>query len=278
MEYQINIDRLEISYNLDNEIINRLNEDYIEFDCFHLIKSNEDSNYKIKYEIWVDEFEDNQVKRILFGHIYFGSYRKFKKNLYISVANNIFYRDNTITDIYYIEQALNLKFIGVNKLDIALDVNKNIIDRFYEIYKDVKYIPIIFKKRYKNRNVDIKQVINITNGSRKNPHKNKSIYLKNKEGGLTLALYNKFKEITDNNSEKSYIIENWKHNKLFRLEIRTSGHILKDTLTNLGISNEELYYRIFNKDILFNIYQNLLNRIIRIEYKNKCYNILNYLL
>ena len=115
----------------------------------------------------------------------------------------------------------------------------------------------------------------IAKGTRKNPVKYKSFYLSNKEKGLELACYNKLKEIQDNNYNKQYILDKINFKPIYRLEIRTNHKMLKDTMDKLGFTDDDLFYNIlFNEDMLFKLYLSLLNRLIRIKYKNQTHSIL----
>jgi len=270
------IDKLEITYKLSDDIINLLQGEEIDLIDFKLSINNNNSKFKICYNIIAPTISNNETKFIEWGKIYYGSYDYFKNQLYISVNNEILYRSE-LSYLYYIEETLNLKFMNINKIDFAFDVNYNVINKFIKLIKDKNFDFVILNKKITDMKQEMNELLFISKGTRENLQKHKSIYIQNKERGLSLCIYNKLKEIEDNKNEKQYILDELKFTPIYRIEVRTIYHILKDTLIKLNITNEDLYYNLLNKEKLFEIYNNLLNRIIRINYNNISYNLINIL-
>ena len=254
--YQINIDKLEITYLLTHDITEIINgkDEIIEYYDFRLEKDKDNKEYAVCYNIIIETLNgSNGYNETLFGKISYGA-------------------------IQIIEQTLHLEFMALSKLDFALDVEKDIIKAFYNLIKRDDIIPIILNKKIEDKDKEINGLLHMATGTRRTPYLHKSFYIENKEGGLTLACYDKTKEIIDNGNKKDYIIKKDGFEQIYRLEIRTIRHTLKDTLNKLSISEEELYMRLFDKDFLMNIFFALLDRLIRINQGNKTYNLLQFLL
>lgn len=267
MKKTINIDKWELAFNFDKVTKELLeNENELSYQSFILKRIIGQSNYKNYFEIY---FNNN-----LFGFLYFGSYRLNRSKLYIQVLNEMLYTNNLFL-LNDIQSKLNLEFYSNSKLDLALDFDYNIINRFYRILKNKDYDFIILNKKYGYED-EIGELLNISNGSRKNINKNKSFYINNKEKGLSLHSYNKLKEIEDNNNEKYYIKEYLNYEQIYRLEIRTNHNLLLDTLKKIGFTDFYIYQCIINKTIdeLYYLYIELLFRIIRVKYNNKIYSLL----
>lgn len=279
---QMNIDKLEITYLLTKEIAEIINgkDEIIEYYDFRLEKDKDNKEYAVCYNIIVETSNGScGYSETLFGKISYGTYNPYRNQLYINIDNKMLYEDDfLIGAIQIIEQTLHLEFMGLPKFDLALDIEKDIIKTFYNLIKKDDIIPIILNKKIKDKDEEINELLHMATGTRRNPYLHKSFYIENKEGGLVLNCYDKTKEIIDNGNKKDYIIKKDGFEKIYRLEIRTIRHTLKDTLNKLSISEEELYRRLFDKDFLMNIYFALLDRLIRINQGNKTYNLLHFLL
>ena len=267
------LDLIEITYRLTDDAINLLVGDEINFNDFKLKKNFSNTKFKVCYNIIVPSKEEEFYEWV---KIYYGSYDYFKNQIYISINNPTLY-NNDLGYIYYISETLNLEYMNINKVDFAFDTNHNAINKFLKLFRDKEVDFVILNKKIKDMRQEVDDIITITKGTRENLNKYKSIYIQNRERGLSLIIYDKLKEIKDNNFEKKYIIDKLEFQPIYRIEIRVLNHILKDTLLKLNILNEDLYYNLLNKEYLFLLYNNLLNRIIRINYNNKSYNLINIL-
>ena len=187
------------------------------------------------------------------------------------------YTDN-LCILYDISRVLNLEINSISKLDLALDFTTNIVSKFYSLLKNEDLDFIILNKKY-TINEEVKNLFTVSNGTRTHIHKNKSFYIQNREKGLTLCGYNKTKEILDNNNEKEYIKELIDSDRIYRLEIRTNHSLLLDSLRKIGFTDMYLFQILISRDNseLFVLYSHLLNRLVRVEYKNKIYSLLDFI-
>jgi hypothetical protein len=205
------------------------------------------------------------------GQLFFDTPNPNRPHIYFSVENEILY--TCVAGLSYIEQALHLSYYRISKLDICLDTNVNVINRFYRLLKDETQTLIINNKVINDRYGIINKLIHFSTGSLKNVRRNKSFIIKGNE--IELIAYNKQQEI-DNSSKKEYIKENLQMDKkIYRLEVRFKN--FKQIQKALNMSNvdiEDLYYFPF-EDLLEQIFVTTLNRIIRLS-NNQC--VLNYLL
>ena len=233
-----------------------------------LIRNKTESNYKNNFEIFC-------IDNSKFGNLYFGSYNINRQYMYISISNENFYNDK-YRYIVILQKELNLEFRQISRIDIAFDTNINAVNKFYKILKNEELDIIILNKSIKIDD-NINDLLNVSQGTRKHIHKFKSFYIQNKEKGLVLNCYDKRKEIEDNNNIKNYIIDNFNYKDVFRIEVRTNHHLLIDSLNNLGFTDEYLYYIIVNciSDELYLLFENLLNRLIRIKYKKNIFSLID---
>ena len=269
----LNIDKLELACSTDEanrEYISQ--QECLDFQFFYMVKNTNESNYKIKFDIFMEDGK-------LYGNLYFGSYNFNRQRIYLSINNEIFYNGN-LGLIDYIIDSLNLEFHSISKLDLALDFDSNIINTFYKLLKMDELSPIILNRKYDMQCKEIKNLINVSTGSRKNVRKFKSFYITNKERGLCLNAYDKTKEIADNDYQKQYIIDKLDMKKIFRLEIRTNHTLLLDSIKKLGYTDDYLYDLIVTNQIheLFELYKHLLNRLIRFDFKGKVISFLDLLM
>ncbi|MBD5314353.1 MAG: hypothetical protein HDS06_09105, partial [Bacteroides sp.] len=268
IEFDVNIDRLEIAYQYNEsevmDILSNLNENgEKQYDCFKIVKSNIQSEFEHNFDIICDSLpsEEGKVHEINWGVLQWGSHRK--KDIYISVSNEMFY-NGTLPYLHYIDSELSLSFKKVNKLDIALDININLVRRFYKMLKDETYTPIIFNKAYAVMTEKIPNLVNMGSGSRLRPYKNKSFDIRKQTRfkSLSLHCYDKLEEVKDNEFEKQYILDKVGLKPMFRLEIRSNADELNYTLEQMNITNEDLYHLLFNEPIISEVYFNLLDRVI----------------
>lgn len=294
----ISVDKLEVTYLLTHEFTDFMDkymesyndrldntdkiiyEQYNEF-CIAIPNDTIYNDYRVELDILIRDYSEEQglfYRKI--GNLFYGSNHPLRQQLYIVLENKSLYNKD-INFLYYIEDALNLQFLKISKLELAFDFNKSFIDKFYSILKDEDFTPIIFNKRYKDMDKEIGELLHVSTGTRNKLNKFKSFYIKGKSknnDGLELKYYDKAKEIKDKNCEKQYIIDKLKFKNIFRLEIRANHKRLKYTLNKLGLSDFELYMRLEDKELLLKVYYLLLHRIIRIEYKKKVYSLLDFIL
>lgn len=265
--FKFNIDRLEVTYTCSEE----MRELFASISDEHICGMDNDvrvvrttcTTYLHNFAVY--------CSNMYVGQLFFDTPNPNRPHIYFSVENEILY--TCVAGLSYIEQALHLSYYRISKLDICLDTNVNIINRFYQLLKDESQTLVINNKVIKDRYAIIKKLIHYSIGSLKNIRRNKSFILKGNE--IELVSYNKQQEI-DNISRKEYIKENLQMNKkIYRLEVRFSNFKqIHKALKMCSVDIEELYHYPFG-DLLEQIFVNTLNRIIRLS-NNQC--VLNYLL
>lgn len=273
---KLSIDKWEIALVGINDNIRQAleNNDFFNYQAFHLTRQDMANGYKHNFLITLETGE-------IYGNLYFDTYRINRDDVYIYVNNKMLYNVELGYYTQEIIEKLNPEKVNNSILDLSLDFDYNIIRMFYYIIRNKDLDIILLNKKY-GMNDKIKDLLCISNGTRKNIHLNKSFYINNKEKGLTLALYNKSQEIEDNDNEKEYIKDylNFNDNKkIYRMEIRTRHKLLKDTLTKIGFTDEYIFDCIIRRidDELLVLFRNLLERLIRIEYKSNTYSLLDML-
>ena len=87
MKRMISIDKWELSFDFKELTKLKLeNENNLYFENFNLQKNNGKSNYKVNFDIYLNN-------GLLFGKLYFGSYKFNRQKLYILIDNKILYSD-----------------------------------------------------------------------------------------------------------------------------------------------------------------------------------------
>ena len=265
--YKFNIDRLEVTYTCPKEIREFLasikDENICGMDNDVRVVRTACTTYCHNFAVY--------CSNIYVGQLFFDTPNPNRPHIYLAVDNRILY--TCVGGLSYIEQTLHLSYYRISKLDICIDTNINIINRFYRLLKDETQTLIINNKVIRDRYNIIDKMIHYSTGSLKNIRRNKSFILKGNE--IELVAYNKQQEI-DNSSQKEYIKENLQMDKkIYRLEVRfTNFKQIQKALKMCYVDISELYYYPF-EDLLEQIFVSTLNRIIRFI-DNKC--ILNYLL
>lgn len=294
----ISVDKLEVTYLLTHEFTDFMdkymesyndrldNTDKIIFEQyneFYLAAPIETiyNDYRVELDILIRDYNEEigfYNRRI--GKLFYGSNHPLRQQLYIALENKSLYNGD-INFLYYIADELNLQFLKISKLELAFDFNRSFIDMFYAILKDEEFCPIIFNKKYKKMDEEIGELLHVSTGTRYRINKFKSFYIKScskKSEGLELKYYDKAKEIKDKNFEKKYILDKLKFDKIFRLEIKANHKKLKYSLDKIGLTDEDLFRRIEDKKLLFTVFQSLIDRVIRFEYKKRTYSLLDFIL
>lgn len=279
--YKINLDKLEITYTASNELKDYIaNNDVVLFNELKLIKQ-ESRMYTNEYAIWGSDYNKDKggVYNRLIGFIYFGCPNPNRQNVYVSYLNECLYDNYMIASRFYIEESIGLEFKCVSKIDIAIDFNFNIINRLYKLYKNNNYNLIVNRKKIENLNTIVKDVVHIAgNNNRKRPFANPTFYIHNDNHSLSLKAYNKTNEINQS-SNKQYIVDNIGFNRLYRLEVSCANHkVIKKSLDMINLTDEELYSKLQDETTLILLFMNILDRLIRVQYKRKSLNILSVML
>ena len=98
----------------------------------------------------------------------------------------------------------------------------------------------------------IDKLLYIHSGDRKR-YRTTTISISSKDKDTALCSYNKTEEIQE--SGKDYIAE-WDEIKptIYRVEVRTKRAALIEYLEKKSLSFEDIYYRLFDKELLFDIF------------------------
>ena len=198
------------------------------------------------------------------------------QSIYIKYNNKALYFNHKHY-ISYIEDRLYLKFEKLQNIDLAIDVNFNIVSRIYKILKDKDINKKILNKVYTiNDNVPI---ITTCSGTLKNLLANKTLSIVSKSQGLSLHGYDKSREITENNNSKQYINEVNGFKKTWRLEVRCSHKELRNTLEALCMKEDEVYMLALsnNRERLGVLYRHLIDRILMVRTGRKSINLIDYI-
>lgn len=275
----INIDLLEITYQYNELVAEELMVLNVgEFKTINnlLIQRKESFNYHYEYVLFCKDLDHNQTiinKKI--GYLNFGSTNPNRSNIYVLYCNRALYDDFLLSSRFGIEEALSLEFLNISKLDIAIDFNYNIQRHIVKAYKNDDYELIINGKNV----LDESEVDNVSTVANKNPRKKLfqkyEFVISNANKDMTMKVYDKKKEIIDNN--KQYIIDKSRDTStLYRLEISCKSHkMISKTINSLKMNNEELYSSLQCKHILFDFFNSVLNRLIRLRKGRKTFSILD---
>lgn len=177
----------------------------------------------------------------------------------------------------YVEASLGLQFVKISKLDIACDFNFNIQTHILKVYKNTDYSVLVCGEKMSDD--EVKGVaVYAGDNPRLRLFAKPQLIMSNKEKTLTLKSYNKSKEIMQS-SGKEYIADACGFKRIYRLEITCKSHkVLKPTIDKLGISEEDIWGRIIDKDFLFVMFENLLNRLIRFQRNRKSFSLFSLIL
>lgn len=276
----LSIDKLEITYQATQQVRDALAaiKESEKFREIRLLRTEATMSYEHCFILFGKDYNKGRIVEHKIGSLYFGSYNKYRPYIYIRYDNAALYDDYLLASRFYVEDALGLDFLRMSKIDIALDININLIRRFYRVYKDEAYSLIILNKRYKKMDEEVKEVLHFSTGTRKSPFKNRSFTIGKDGNPLSLRCYNKTIELEDSKKEYIPIISGKK--PMYRLEVSLANHknIVK-TLELLGIEYEdEAYSKLQDEDFLADLFNATLGRIIRVGKGRKSYGLLQILL
>lgn len=279
--YGFNLDMLKICFEAENpELLDYLSTldlgERFEFYEFYLLRI-EGKYYEYVYQIRYEELgEDKQ-----FGEFKFGlnnsdeeanTHLNGKRKAWISVDNRALYNDNEIHYLAFISGELDLEFHNITTLDLCLDMSMDIAKYLKRLIRCKELGVILNGKRIRDRKQDRPEITYIYSGDLDrykyltlNIKQKKAI--KDKSKGCTLVAYNKKAEI-ENSSSKNYITDLYDTpKKLYRLEVHLNNEEIKDYLNNTR--TEFNLGSLFNEKVLFSIFYDTLERLIRFERNGK---------
>lgn len=130
---------------------------------------------------------------------------------------------NVIGNLPYVADDLGLKLNNVTELEIAADVNKNPVPLIRKLIKcDEGFDMVVNGKRVPDNMREIECYGEYFTRSRAKLCRTPSLYFGQKYTDLKLRIYNKSKEIRDNNGCKDYITEwdDFGKQSIYRMEVR----------------------------------------------------------
>ena len=281
LNFNLSIDKLEITYQASQQVRDALAtiEESKVINEITVVRIEKPQHYQHEFLLFGKDYsvERGEYVRAI-GVLFFGSVNENRKHIYISYNNAALYDTYMLATRFYVEAALGLEFYRVSKLDIALDLNRNVITRFYRLYRDETYSLVILNKCYKDLDESVKEVLHISTGTRKRPFKNRTFYIENKDKSLALRCYNKTAELSE--SEKEYIPNVSGKLPMYRLEVSLANHKnIAKSLSQLGVYDaDEVYCKLQNEEFLFSLFLTTLDRLIRVGKGRKRFNLLECLM
>ena len=231
-----NVDKKRQCYNqpqgLFEQISQFTNDKYIDYGDFalHIIDDGRGENsdkepIKIKANVILAD-------GTLLGDFVFHNSAQYDGRCFFSFANAALYEQtismhgekyNHQSDIEYIADVLGLELNNYTEIELACDVNFNVIAKVQKLVKNYEeYDMIVNGKRIADENRKIEGFGEYFGRSRVKRDKYPTLYFKQANSdGLELKIYDKSKEIKEENPQKEYI-EVWNDfgsQKVFRLEL-----------------------------------------------------------
>lgn len=263
-------DKLEVCYVGKKELIDNIEDTKYWLRDGYYLKYEEIEN-KDKREtilsIWVDDWnQEKGLYQYKFGTLKFGnSFESENDNIrycWLRVENDVLYRtDKPLYLLYWIQDDLGLEFNNFTSIDIALDSNICWFKRIKSAIKNENLVPVVLNKSYTDMREKIKPIGYWHVGDRIKYREN-TMYISNIEKDMVFTTYDKGEEIKE--SGKDYI-RNWygSNGNIYRAEIRLKNKSINDYCEKNKLSQYELYMRLEDENILFDIYLFFCNRVIR---------------
>lgn len=280
--FTIKLDRLELTY-MTNEPLQTMLSDTtkneFEFDSLRLIRE-QCKYYSNEYSIWgIDYDEQLGIVERRIGNLHFGSPNPNRPYIYLVYDNSALYSDYLLASRFYIEEALGLVFMRVSKIDVAVDFNFNVVNRFYRLFKNPDYDLIVNGEKVKGMKCTVRDVLHIAGDTtRQRPFAHHTPVIKNADSSMLVRAYDKSKEI-DEESGKEYIREKAGFKRLYRVEVSLGCHrVIKKVLERLDLTDERLYVRLQDEKTLIAFFRVALNSLVRVSRKRKSMSVLEPIL
>ena len=270
--YKLNIDRIEVCYKAPREVMDGL-EDTLswEREGYRLLEFSRDRIETIfKIEILTP---GEEAAWEVFAWLRIGN--RFEKEddtfryCWITLENKALYRKGKdygeLPYLYWIGDDLGLEFNNISYLELALDSNVNWFRRVRAAIRTEELTPIVLGKAYKDMKENIKRLLYLHTGDRKR-YRTNTISLKSANGDAALEIYNKGEEIKE--SGKYYIRECFGlASELFRLEVKVRNKAFEDFCSSYGLTQYDIYMRLLDRSILFELWLYYCNRLFRFREK-----------
>ena len=249
-KYSISLDLVQfVCYNNTNELQKRLADNTIQL---YTVEKRHNRNPNFRYNYKIHNNSNEEIADIFIvpsNHVY-----KYDEVL-IKISNHLLYQQNLLSTIENLLHNLNLTFIRINELHIAIDsmLNAKIMDILRRISKGHKTIAL------NNNTIKLS-----SDNFDYNNEKYTTYHLGSKKSDLTASVYNKTLEITA--SGKDYIKQYWALNglditkEIFRFEVKLKyKRIKKYNLTLSMINKVNVLSAIIVKEIKENEWINFYN-------------------
>ena len=242
-----NVDKLRECYKqpegLFNELSQYTTDKYIDYGDFklHIIDDGRGENsdkdpIKIKANVILSD-------GTFLGDFVFHNSAQYDGRCFFTFANSSLYEQTSFiqgekynhqAEIMYISSVLNLELNNFTEIEVAADVNFNVIPKVQKLVKDYQnYDMIVNGKRVTDENRKLEGYGEYFSRSRVKRDKYPTLYFSQvKNDGLELKIYNKTKEIEEENPQKEYI-ETWNdfgNQKVYRLELTIKNEQFKKWL------------------------------------------------
>ena len=242
-----NIDRLKECYKQPEGLFEELsqypNNKYLEYDGFklHIVDNGRDENndkppIRIKANVLLDD-------GTMIGDFVFHASAQFDGKCFFTFANAALYEQTSLvggikhnhqSTIDYIATSIGLELNNFTEIEVAADVNFNVIAKVQKLVKDYENFDMIVNgKRVVDQNRKIEGYGEYFSRSRSKRDKYPTLYFSQaKSDGLELKIYDKSKEIIEENPQKQYIIDwnDFGSEKVYRLELTIRNEQFKKWL------------------------------------------------
>lgn len=245
-----NIDKKKQCYQQPSELFTYLSQfatdKYIDFEGFklHIIDDgrseiSEKEPIKIKANVLLKD-------GTLLGDFVFHNSALYDGRCFFSFANSSLYdltsylhgeKYNHQSDIEYIADVLGLGLNNYTEIEVAADVNFNVIAKLLKLIKDYPNFDMFVNgKRIEDENRHIENFGEYYGRSRAKRDKYPTLYFsQSKSDGLALRIYDKTREILEENPQKQYIIDwnDFGYQKICRLELTIRNEQFKKWLEHV---------------------------------------------
>jgi len=175
---------------------------------------------------------------------------------------------NCVNIIEHIVEDMELIFNNITTLEIAMDTNRNYIDRVRRYIRDYqRYDLFINGKLIKDETATIPNYLKAYSSSRRKMSRQPTLYFRHREqDGIQLKIYNKRKEMTESEPVKLNYIPQWggfeTSEPIYRVEITVKNRDIKEYFTAIGLKAEEAMNFITSPKLLENMWLYEADRLI----------------
>lgn len=252
---KFNIDKKRLCYRQPEGLFNQIKQhpinswiDYNSEFKLHIIDDGRGNNDKepIKIKAQVIVSDDNT----LLGDFTFHNSAKYDGLCFFTFANKALYQSTCIMRgekyncqqyMTYIADVLNLELNDFTEVEIACDINHNVVTKVRKLIKDSEnYDMFVNGKRIDSDNRIIENYIEIYHRTRKKLDRQPTLYFKQKkDGSPILRIYNKTREIIEASQEKEYITEwdGFGSQDIYRIEVNVKNEFYKGFADSLRTSS-----------------------------------------